>query len=191
MQKVHDMRFERILDNGRLWAVMYDGDAVNILERVFTQWNDYEWLRAFFTKHVEDLSSFFHITDIDRAVFDTVDDANDLECLIMDIDPDANLDELFRPLENTRLSEVLLGREKAKGQYHTHASWLYAIRLESGRYIITGGALRGDRERLVQRVGANDCLFISTPKEECLERAKERGNDWNGYVEEWFNRYQA
>lgn len=122
MQKVHDMRFERILDNGRLWAVMYDGDAVNILERVFTQWNDYEWLRAFFTKHVEDLSSFFHITDIDRAVFDTVDDANDLEFLIMDIDPDANLDELFRPLENTRLSEVLLGREKAKGRYHTHAS---------------------------------------------------------------------
>ena len=103
------MRFERILDNGRLWAVMYDGDVVNILERVFTQWNDYEWLRAFFMKHVEDLSSFFHITDIDRAVFDTVDDANDLECLIMDIDPDANLDELFRPLENTRLSEVLLG----------------------------------------------------------------------------------
>ena len=62
----------------------------------------------------------------------------------MDIDPDANLDELFRPLENTRLSEVLLGREKAKGQYHTHASWLrlYAIRLESGRYIITGGAIK-------------------------------------------------
>ena len=28
------MRFERILDNGRLWAVMYDGDVVNILERV-------------------------------------------------------------------------------------------------------------------------------------------------------------
>ena len=144
MQKELDMRFERVLDNGRLWAVMYDEDNVNILEKVFTQWNDYEWLRAFFTKYVEDLSSFFHITDIDRAVFDTVDDANELECLIMDIDPDANLDELFRPLENTRLSEVLLGREKAKGKYHTHASWLrlYAIRLESGRYIITGGAIK-------------------------------------------------
>jgi len=138
------MRFERILVNGRLWAVMYDEDGVNILEKVFAQWNDYEWLRDFFTKHMEDLSSYFHITDIDRAVFDTVDDANDLECLIMDIAPDANLDELFRPLENTRLSEVLLGREKTKGRYHTHASWLrlYAIRLELGRYIITGGAIK-------------------------------------------------
>lgn len=138
------MRFERILDNGKLWAVMYDGDSINILEKVFTQWNDYEWLRAFFTKHVEDLESYFQITDIDRAVFDSVDDANDLECLIMDINPDANLDELFRPLENTRMSEVLLGREKAKGNNRTHASWLrlYAIRLESGRYIITGGAIK-------------------------------------------------
>ena len=75
MQKELVMRFERILENGRLWAVMYDGDNVNIMEKVFTQWNDYEWLRAFFTKHAEDLSSYFHITDIDRAVFDTVDDA--------------------------------------------------------------------------------------------------------------------
>lgn len=62
----------------------------------------------------------------------------------MDIDPNANLDDLFRPLENTRMSEVLLGREKAKGRNQTHASWLrlYAIRLESGRYIITGGAIK-------------------------------------------------
>ena len=138
------MRFERILDDGRLWAVMYDEDKVNVLEKVFNQWNDYEWLRGFFNEHIEDLASFFHITDIDRAVFDTVDDANDLECLILDLSPDANLDELFRPLENTRFSEVLLGREKLKGRYSTHASWLrlYAIRLESGRYVITGGAIK-------------------------------------------------
>ncbi len=143
-QKDCDMRFERILEDGRLWAVMYDEEGVNVLEKVFAQWNDYEWLRTFFTLHAEDLASYFHITDIDQAIFDTVDDANDLECLILDINPEANLDELFRPLENTRLSEVILGREKGKGRYGSHASWLrlYAIRLESGRYIITGGAIK-------------------------------------------------
>jgi hypothetical protein len=144
LQKDGDMQFERLLENGRLWAVVYDEENVNVLEKVFSQWNDYLWLRDFFTEHAKDLASYFHITDIDRAVFDTVDDANDLECLIMDLDPDANLDELFRPLENTRMSEVLLGREKAKGRHHVHSSWLrlYAIRLESGRYIITGGAIK-------------------------------------------------
>ena len=138
------MRFERIIDDGRLWAVMYDGDGVNIMEKVFSQWNDYEWLRSFFYVHFDDLASYFHITDIDRAVFDTVDDANDLECLILDFEPSADLDELFRPLENTRLSEMLLGREKVKGRCATHASWLrlYAIRLDSGRYVITGGAIK-------------------------------------------------
>lgn len=98
-----------------------------------------------FSKNIDDLSSYFHITDIDQAVFDTVDDANELECLIMDMDPDANLDDLFRPLENQRFSEMILGREKAKGFYRSaHTSWLrlYAIRLDSGRYIITGGAIK-------------------------------------------------
>ena len=138
------MNFERILENGRLWAVVYDGDTENVLDQTFAQWNDYQWLGNFFSRHVNDLAAYFQITDIDRAVFDTVDDANELECLIMDIDPNADLNELFRPLENTRMSEVLLGREKAKGRYYTHASWLrlYAIRLDSGRYIITGGAIK-------------------------------------------------
>ncbi len=42
------------------------------------------------------------------------------------------------------MSEVLLDREKAKGRYHIHESWLrlFAIRLESGRYILTGGAIK-------------------------------------------------
>ena len=38
------MRFERLMDNGRLWAVMYDEDSMNIFEKVFMQWNDYQWL---------------------------------------------------------------------------------------------------------------------------------------------------
>lgn len=138
------MRFERLIDDGRLWAVMYDEDETNVFDKVFSQWNDYEWLRNFFKDHLDDLSSYFHILDIDRAVFDTVDDANELACLILDIDPEANLDMVFRPLENGRMSEMVLGREKAKGRYYSHASWLrlYAIKLEAGYYIITGGAIK-------------------------------------------------
>lgn len=63
----------------------------------------------------------------------------------MDISPDANLDGIFRPLENERISEMLLGKEKARLRHtHRHASWLriYAIKLEPGIYIITGGAIK-------------------------------------------------
>ena len=50
-----------------------------------------------------------------------------------DIRPNANLDTLFRPLENQRFREMLLSREKAKGKRQTtHSSWLrlYAIKLD-------------------------------------------------------------
>lgn len=42
------MDFERILENGRLWAAVYEKDGMNILDKVFTQWNDFQWLREFF-----------------------------------------------------------------------------------------------------------------------------------------------
>ena len=59
--------------------------------------------------------------------------------------PDANLDGIFRPLENERISEMLLVKEKARlRNTPRHASWLriYAIKLEPGIYIITGGAIK-------------------------------------------------
>ena len=138
------MKFERLTQDGRLWAVVYDGDAANIFDIVFEQWTDIQWLKDFFTRHVSDLAAYFHITDVDRAIFDTLEDADQMQCLILDLNPDISLDSVFRPHENFRASEVILGREKAKGPYHGHPSWLrlYAIRLQSGRYIITGGTIK-------------------------------------------------
>ena len=99
------MRFEKLLENEKLWAVVYDGEDTNAFEKAFSQWNDYEWLEEFFSKNINDLSA---------------------------------------PLENYRANEVILGREKTKGRITTHASWLriYAIKLETGRYVITGGAIK-------------------------------------------------
>ena len=76
------------------------------------------------------------------------------------------------------------------------------IKYRSGKwhnaYVITGGALKGDRERLVKRLGGvDDCLFIDTGKEECLKRIKNKFADeeqqlaWRKYIEDWFEKYQA
>ena len=96
----------------------------------------------------------------DVAIYDTIADAVSLSCLILDIRPNANLDTLFRPLENQRIREMLLSREKAKGKRHTtHASWLrlYAIKLDKGIYLITGGAIKlthliSDREHTLNEL---------------------------------------
>lgn len=139
------MTFDLITDNGNLWAVRYDNCLDNVLDTILDQWNDVVWLRSFFKKNIGDLASYFKITDVNQAIYDTIEDSDRLQCLIMDISPDANLDEIFRPLENNRITEMLLGKEKARLHgSHRHASWLriYAIKLEPGIYIITGGAIK-------------------------------------------------
>ena len=134
-----------LLKNERLWAVRYDDCFDNVLDSILGQWNDVTWLRSFFKQNIDDLSSYFKITDVNQAIYDTIEDSERLQCLIMDISPDANLDSIFRPLENSRTSEMLLGKEKAR-LHNTprHASWLriYDIKLEPGIYIITGGAIK-------------------------------------------------
>ena len=139
------MTFDKILDNNTLWAVRYDGALDNALQTLFSQWSDPEWLVDFFLANMGDLESYFKITDINQAIYDTIDDNQRIQCLILDISPEADLDKIFRPLENSRISEMLLGKEKARiKERPQHASWLriYAIKLEPGCYIITGGAIK-------------------------------------------------
>lgn len=139
------MKIEEITRDGRLWSIKYDEAAHNALETLFGQWEDVSWLKQFFTENIADLSSYFKITDVDQAIFDTIADSEQLQCLILDISPDADLDKLFRPLENSRTQEMLLGREKARVKNRpNHASWLriYAIKLDPGVYIVTGGAIK-------------------------------------------------
>lgn len=139
------MTFDSITEDGRLWSVRYENEKDNALFTLFDQWNDVVWLRNFFKENINDLTSYFKITNVNDAIYDTIEDAEQLQCLIMDISPDADLDAIFRPLENSRINEALLSKEKARIQQRPHhASWLriYAIKLNEGIYIITGGAIK-------------------------------------------------
>ena len=139
------MDFVKILADGRLWAVRYDGETVNCFDRLFDQWYDMTWLRDFFNENLDDLASYFKITNVYQAVMETIEEAERLECVMLDISPEADLDTLFMHLENSRYTEMFLGKEKAKGsgQDH-HPSWLriYAIKIEPGIYLVTGGAIK-------------------------------------------------
>lgn len=135
------MTFDKIIEDGRLWAVRFDKDKDNALQKVMSQWSDAKWLANFFLQNIDDLISYFKITNIEDAIYQTMEDRDELACIIMDISPDANLDRFFRPLDNFRTSEMLLGKEKGKPH---RRSWLrlYAIKLNVGIYIITGGAIK-------------------------------------------------
>ena len=135
------MTFDDITEDGRLWAVRYEGEEDNVLYSLFDRWNDVVWLRNFFKANSKD----FKITNINEAITQTIDDSEQLEAIMMDISPEANLDLIFRPLENSRIAECILGKEKARlKNLIGHSSWLriYALKLAKGVYIVTGGAIK-------------------------------------------------
>ena len=139
------MQFDDVTMDGRLWAVRYDGEEENALFKSFAQWNDVEWLRSFFYENKDDLESFFKVTDVNKAIYDTIEDSDKLQCLILDLSPDADLEKLFRPLDNRQSAALMLDKEKARLRKDGgHPSWLrlYAIRLERGAFIVTGGAIK-------------------------------------------------
>lgn len=85
------------------------------------------------------------MADINQAIEDTIEDSDQQQCLMLDLQPDSDLESFFHPLENFRTSEMLLGKEKARlKRTARHSSWLriYAIKLSQGVYVITGGAIK-------------------------------------------------
>lgn len=79
------MTYDSITEDGRLWAVKYDDCLDNALYMLFEQWNDVAWLYQFFKENMADLMSYFKITDVNEAIYDTIEDSERLQCLIMDI----------------------------------------------------------------------------------------------------------
>lgn len=69
------MRFVDILGNGRLWAVVYDWEEVDVLTKTLADWMNPAYLGVFFSENEDDLEQYFHITNIDAAIFDTVADS--------------------------------------------------------------------------------------------------------------------
>lgn len=62
-------------------------------------------------------------------------------------------------------------------------------------WVIEGGANKTDRERRINALGAED-IFIQCDKETCLQRLASDNTrelvreQWRGYIDDWFNRYQ-
>lgn len=177
------MTFDDITENGKLWAVRFDGESENELSKLFAKWNDVNWLRSFFIENIDDLNSYFKITDITQAVKDTIEDSDQLECVLLDLSPEADLSMLFRPLNNNEMSDAMLQKEKARLKRRLkHSSWLrlYAIKLVSGVYIITGGAIKLTATMQEREHTRNELIKLEKGRRYLLE---ENITDDTGFME--------
>lgn len=179
------MKFDRITENGKLWATRYDGDDDNILSRLFEQWSDTEWLYRFFTEHFDDLGRWWHIQTVSEAVRKTTEDSLDLQELMLEIDTD-DLDRLFRHLDDEQVGDKELDKEKAKLEHDSRVkSWLrlYAIKLAENTYVITGGAIKLTYKMEERRHTADELTRLDMVRNFLLEQGVSDDDGFFEYVE--------
>ena len=100
-------------------------------------------MRQFF-RNKSKIKTYFEIDDVNIAVQDTIEDAAYLEDIILNGEQD-DLDDIFQPLSQADSTLVTCSRRKARNwEREDHDSWLriYAIKLDPGVYVITGGAIK-------------------------------------------------
>jgi hypothetical protein len=151
MKKYSNFAIKEIIQNS-LYAVEYNNTGFDEFCNIFEKWSDTEYLETFFENHKSDLESGFFDTDtIENAIFRTLEEAKKLETLLVEIAEKGKSDtlnclqSLFKPLnksENTKFPIPDFQKSKTYGS--NHKSWLrvYAIRIDSNVYIITGGTIK-------------------------------------------------
>lgn len=133
--------FDKIRDG--VYAVRYPDEEDNVLDKLLDRWNDAFYLRQFF-RNKNKIKTYFEIDDVNIAVQDTIEDAAYLEDIILNGEQD-DLDDMFQPLSHEDSMLVSCSRRKARNwEREDHDSWLriYAIKLDPGVYVITGGAIK-------------------------------------------------
>lgn len=125
----------------KLFRVVYDDNAENILDTLEDKWTDTQWLRDFFIQFKKDLDAIVEPYTINQAVRQTISDAYDLFLTLHENNGD-NLSDFFKPLYHKKEPDVK-DNQAQKGRVERPRTWLrlYAVHYD-GKYIITGGAVK-------------------------------------------------
>lgn len=133
-----------------LFAIKYEDEDCDELERLFDLWNDKEYLEDFFEINKSDLS-YYKIT-VEQAIEETVEEINAIEDIILSEDI-SELLQSFTNLNNSESRVYELIKQKSRRRWLR----LYAIRIDYNVFIISGGAIKltslmKDREHTQQEL---------------------------------------
>jgi hypothetical protein len=109
------------------------------LERNFDLWMDAKYLHEFFTIHEASLS-YFNVKSVNEAIKITLKEVEQIQEKLFQLtqNSDKQLNELFKNLDDNEYRETILSKQKSKQRWLR----LYAIKIESNHYVITGGAIK-------------------------------------------------
>jgi hypothetical protein len=133
-----------------LFSIHLSGELEDELTKCLEHWLDPIYLHDFFTTHQNDLNSGYYgkTISIQQAISYTRDEAYQLfeklnQLAISGTKSDnQSLSLAFKPLRNGDYSQKELQEEKAKSTIQKRWLRIYAIRIASNTFIVTGGAIK-------------------------------------------------
>lgn len=117
-----------------LFAFCFDENDMDEFERAFDFWSDLIQLEAYFNQNTQ-LLSYNNLT-IEQAILQTQELADKFYDTIER--EKNNLDSMFRPLIDQSVGKGPLEKQKSKEKWLR----LYALKVESKYYVVTGSALK-------------------------------------------------
>ena len=133
-----------------IYSIQYDDVEENEFDRLFQQWNDMGYVTQFFDNYQEFLKSPFwqNIPEPEDAARQVLHEAADLEDLLEELyDNTVNgeakdFDSHFHYLEGKYKYELERPPMKSYGTDRPSLLRIYAIKMDSNTYLITGGGIK-------------------------------------------------
>jgi len=131
------MKIVSIFD-AHLYSIKYAGEEFDELERLFDEWNDIDKLRDFFEENNKDLK--YYQLQVDEAIIQTRKEAGILRRKFIELCNSQNpdLDSMFANLDDYETRILTLAKQKSKRKWLR----LYALRIDTNAFVITGGAIK-------------------------------------------------
>jgi len=136
-------------DEDCLLAAFYEGEEDDEFSRLFEEWTDIEKLEKFFSENEEDLQRHHwgNIT-IEEAIFAVRKEAITLRKRFREISEEPSKErvesfiKLFKPLDLRLRNNDSFERKKVYGTIRRSFLRMYALRIGTEMYLITGGAIK-------------------------------------------------
>ena len=142
------MQIETIVEES-LYSIKFDEYEKDEFHRLFQLWNDSEYLKTFFKNHIEKLQNdFWKEISIAEAVRSTIKQAELLEQKLIEIaetgktDRYETLSTLFKPLHDSTTRIESFEMNKAKSNLYENWLRIYAIRIDTNFFVVSGGAIK-------------------------------------------------
>lgn len=148
---LYSVEFEDNYDEFENNEFVEDKSSQNEFRRVFNNWQDPEYLEAFFDKYKNDLhSEFYNSVSTEDAIIKTIQEAFEFQQRILSFaetgkkDLSQSLQTLFKPLNKRDEAKYPIPEYQKNKAYGSKKSWLrmYAIRIEDNVFIVAGGAIK-------------------------------------------------